>query len=204
MQLEIWLAFVATTLFISGTPGPNMLLMLSHGTRYGWRATLATMSGALLGLALLFTLSAFGLAAILKASATLFLLLKLVGAAYLIYLGVQCWRAGESLSLPQAKSDSAASRFRTGLAVALSNPKAILFAGAFLPQFITADRPQGRQWLILLCTFFVIEAVWQVAYAAGGTGLANWLRHPGRIRVFNRSCGSAFFAVAGALAFARR
>ncbi|SMC28551.1 Threonine/homoserine/homoserine lactone efflux protein [Andreprevotia lacus DSM 23236] len=204
MKLEIWLAFIAVTLFISATPGPNMLLMLSHGTRYGWRATLATMAGALCGLALLFTLSAFGLAAILAASATLFLILKLVGAAYLVYLGVQCWRAGESLSLPQAKSDTAWSRYRTGLTVALSNPKAILFAGAFLPQFISPSLPQGQQWLVLLSTFFVIEGMWQVAYAAGGHQLANWLRHPGRIRIFNRSCGSAFFAVGGALALARR
>ncbi|WP_035055857.1 LysE family translocator [Andreprevotia chitinilytica] len=204
MRPEIWFAFVATTLFISATPGPNMLLMLSHGTRYGWRATLATMAGALTGLALLFTLSAFGLAAILAASATLFLIMKLVGAAYLVYLGVQCWRAGESLALPQAKSDASWSRYRTGLTVALSNPKAILFAGAFLPQFIDPHLPQGHQWVVLLSTFFVIESVWQVAYAAGGTQLANWLRHPGRVRLFNRGCGGAFFAVGGVLALARR
>ncbi|BCL76339.1 amino acid transporter [Jeongeupia sp. HS-3] len=204
MHLELWLAFVATTFFISGTPGPNMLLMLSHGTRYGWQATLSTMAGALTGLALLFTLSAFGLAAVLATSASLFLLLKLLGAAYLVYLGVQCWRAGDELDEPNVRGDSTWARYRLGLTVALSNPKAILFAAAFLPQFVDARLPQGPQWALLLVTFFLIEAGWQIAYAAGGTRLASWMHRPGRIRYFNRFCGSAFFAVGGVLALARR
>lgn len=204
MRLDLWLAFVATTLLISATPGPNMLLMLSHGTRYGWQRTLATMAGALSGLAILFTLSAFGLAAILAASATLFMLLKIVGAAYLVYLGIQCWRAGASLHLPRADGESAAKRYRLGLTVALSNPKAILFAGAFLPQFVDPNLPQQHQWVVLLTTFFIIEGTWQVAYAAGGARLAAWLASPRRIKLFNRGCGGAFFAVGGLLALARR
>ena len=204
MRFDLWLVFVAATLFISATPGPNMLLMLSHGTRYGWRRTLATMAGALSGLAILFTASAFGLAAILAASATLFLVLKVVGAVYLVYLGVQCWRAGSTMSLPQASGGSALARYRLGLTVALSNPKAILFAGAFLPPFIDPKLPQQHQWVVLLATFFVIEATWQVVYAAGGARLAAWLASPRRITWFNRGCGGAFFAVGGVLALARR
>ncbi|WP_255988729.1 LysE family translocator [Chitinolyticbacter albus] len=203
MRLDLWLAFVAATLLISGTPGPNMLLMLSHGVRYGLRATLATMAGALLGLLVLIGLSALGVGAILAASVTLFTALKLVGAAYLIYLGVQAWRAGESLHLPRAAADSARARFRTGLAVALSNPKAILFAAAFLPQFIDARLPQGPQWAVLLASFFVIEVSWQAVYAWGGGRLAGWLAAPGRVRAFNRGCGATFFAAGGLLAAAR-
>ncbi|GGP22848.1 LysE family translocator [Silvimonas iriomotensis] len=204
MRFDLWLAFVLTTLLISATPGPNMLLMLSHGTRYGWKATTATMAGACTGLAILFTASAFGLAAVLAASATLFLVLKLVGAAYLVYLGIQCWRAGETLALPKANSNSGTSRFRLGLTVALSNPKAILFAGAFLPQFIDPHLPQQSQWCVLLVSFFIIESSWQIAYAAGGSRLAAWLQQPRRVRWFNRGCGGAFFAVGGLLALARR
>lgn len=204
MPLDLFFAFIVTTLFISATPGPNMLLMLSHGARYGWRATLATMAGALSGLALLIGLSALGLATILAASAELFLVLKLVGAAYLVYLGWQCWRAGIELKLPAAMGETAQARYRTGLAVALSNPKAILFAGAFLPQFINAQLPQGPQWAMLLATFFVIESSWQLAYAVGGVGLARWLSAPRRVRFFNRGCGLAFWAVGGMLALAKR
>ena len=202
MRFDLWLAFVATTLLISGTPGPNMLLMLSHGTRYGWKRAVSTILGALTGLAILFSASAFGLAAILAASATLFIVLKVVGAVYLVYLGVQCWRAGSNMSLPRAESDSSAARYRQGLAVALSNPKAILFMGAFLPQFVDPKLPQQHQWLVLLLTFFVIEGTWQVVYAAGGARLASWLANPRRIKVFNRSCGGAFFTVGGLLALA--
>jgi threonine/homoserine/homoserine lactone efflux protein len=204
MSLATWLAFIATTFLISGTPGPNMLLMLSHGTRYGWQGTLATMAGAITGLYFLFALSAFGMATILATSATLFLIFKIAGALYLIYLGWQCFRAGDSLQMPDAAADSAARRFRLGLTVALSNPKAILFAGAFLPQFIDTSRPQMGQWLVLLGSFFIIEASWQVAYAAGGARLGSWLKGPNRIKRFNQGCGAAFFTVGGLLAVAQR
>ncbi len=204
MNFNLWLAFLATTLFISATPGPNMLLMLSHGVRYGWQATLATMAGAITGLSILIGLSAVGVGAILAASVTLFTVLKVVGALYLVYLGIQCWQAGDTLRLPDANANSTKARFQTGLAVALSNPKAILFAGAFLPQFIDLKLPQGPQWAILLASFFVIEISWQIAYAWGGNRMASWLQGVGRIRAFNRGCGAAFFAVGGMLALARK
>ncbi|WP_410500180.1 LysE family translocator [Chitinibacter sp. S2-10] len=204
MSLNLWLLFLGTTLFISATPGPNMLLMLSHGVRYGWQATLATMAGAMTGLSILIGLSAVGVGAILMASATLFTALKIVGALYLVYLGWQCWQAGDEMQLPSKDANSPKARYQTGLAVALSNPKAILFAGAFLPQFIDVNQPQSTQWVILLSSFFIIEISWQVAYAWGGHRLADWLQGKGRIRFFNRSCAAAFFAVGGLLAFAKR
>jgi threonine/homoserine/homoserine lactone efflux protein len=201
MNLNLWIIFVASTIFISATPGPNMLLMLSHGARYGWRATLATMAGAISGLAILIGLSALGVGAILMASPALFQGLKLVGGVYLIYLGVQCWRAGETMNMPEKSANTAYARYQTGFTVALSNPKAILFAGAFLPQFIDLNQPQEPQWLILLVSFFCIESLWQVAYAWGGHQLAQWLLAPGRIRRFNRCCALAFFLVGSLLAF---
>ncbi|QKJ66554.1 LysE family translocator [Deefgea piscis] len=204
MSLQIWLAFIATTCFISATPGPNMLLMISHGARYGWRATTATMAGTIVGLALLLGASAMGVSTILATSALLFTALKIIGALYLLYLGYQCWNAGSQLSLPSANADTPRARFRTGLTIALSNPKAILFAGAFLPQFINPSLPQAPQWLILLSSFFVIELSWQLIYALGGMSLARWLASGQRIKAFNRSCALAFFAVGGALAFAKR
>jgi homoserine/homoserine lactone efflux protein len=147
-------------------------------------------------------LSALGVGAVLAASVTLFTGLKLVGAAYLIYLGVKSWRAGEQLKLPEAEAASGPARFRIGAAVALSNPKAILFASAFLPQFIDPHRPQGPQWTVLLATFFCIEAGWQLVYAWGGGQLKGWLQRPGHVRLFNRGCGGAFIAAGGLLALA--
>ncbi|WP_373976408.1 LysE family translocator [Chitinibacter sp. SCUT-21] len=202
MNINLWLLFLLTTFFISGTPGPNMLLMLSHGARYGWQATIATIGGAIAGLSILIGLSALGVGAILSSSVFLFNLLKICGALYLIYLGIQSWRAGELLQFNAPEAHHAPARFRVGLAVALSNPKAILFAGAFLPQFIDLHRPQHTQWLILLLSFFLIEIAWQLAYAWGGNRLASWLSGAGRIRFFNRSCALAFFVVGIGLALA--
>ena len=204
MSLNTWLLFLVTVFFVSATPGPNMLLALSHGIRYGVRRTLPTLAGLLTALGLIMAGSAAGLGAILAASELLFSLVKYAGAAYLIWLGIKTWRAapqplGQGPDGGSRTEGSAWQRFRTGFLVAMSNPKAFVFFTALFPQFMDASAPQGPQLMALAGTFYVIESSWQLAYAAGGSRLRNWLNSPLRLSWMNRFAGGSFMAAGVAL-----
>ncbi|TDR32983.1 LysE family translocator [Hydromonas duriensis] len=199
ISLSLWLTYVAAVFFISGTPGPNMLFAMTQGLRYGLRPIWPTLLGEVCGVLLILCLSMSGLGAILKSSLTLFTILKWIGAAYLIYLGIQMWRTvDEAAPLTddtvntRSCAPSFSNQFRTGLGVALSNPKAILFGLAFFPQFIHTDAPLLSQAIILLGTFAIIETAWMCIYATSGTQLSRFLASPARMRCFNRVSGSAF------------
>ena len=200
ISFSLWLTYVAAVLIISGTPGPNMLLAMTQGIRFGLRPIWPTLLGAVCGVLVILCMSMSGLGAILKASEQLFAVVKWVGAAYLIYLGIQMWRTShssmsnspEETHVVSIQTPSTIVQFRTGMAVAMSNPKAILFGLAFFPQFINADAPLLPQAVILLTTFATIEASWMCVYALGGTQLSKYLASPLRMRHFNRTSGSAF------------
>ncbi len=206
MSLHIWLAYVAAVFVISGTPGPNMLLSLTHGIHHGLTRAFSTMLGLLTGLAVILSISLGGLGALLLASANAFEVIKYAGAAYLIYLGVRTWRAAGARVVTEGRpdADSGWTRFRIGVLVSLSNPKAILFCVAFFPQFLDRHQPIARQAMILLTTFVVIETGWMLVYAAGGSKLASWLRKGERMRWFNRASGSVFIGAGVLLGTFRR
>ncbi|MBV8048401.1 MAG: LysE family translocator [Paludibacterium sp.] len=194
MTLNIWLLFIATTFFVSATPGPNMLLAMTHGIHHGVRATLVTCAGLMAGLFLYILVSAAGLGALLTTSPRLFAVITYAGAAYLLYLGIRTWRA-RPVTPQEARVDgglSAPTRFRNGFLVALSNPKAVIFFAALFPQFMNPRAPQLPQLMILTASFYVIEACWQFAYASGGAKLSGWLQSPRHIRLVNRLSGGAF------------
>lgn len=199
MSLNAWLLYVATVFFVSATPGPNMLLAMTHGIRYGVRHTLPTLAGLLLALGIIMCGSALGLGALLATSELLFSVVKYAGAAYLVWLGIKTWRAPASSlqeSTAAAVIDTAWQRFRTGFLVAMSNPKAFVFFTALFPQFMNAQADQSVQLAILAATFFVIESTWQIVYATGGAKLKSWLNTPLRLQWLNRFAGGSF-AVAG-------
>jgi len=207
MSLQLWLAYVAAVFIISGTPGPNMLLAMTHGIHHGLAPTArSTMLGLLAGLAVILGVSLGGLGAVLLASSELFEVLKYVGAAYLIYLGVKTWRAADSRLDTEGKPDAAGgwARFRIGVLVALSNPKAILFGVAFFPQFLDPAKPMAPQASILLLSFMAIETGWMCVYAGGGAKLAEWLKEGGRLRWFNHIAGGAFVSAGVLLGTFRR
>jgi len=206
MSLDIWLAYVAAVFVISGTPGPNMLLAMTHGIRHGLARTLSTMLGLLVGMIVLLSVSLGGLGALLLASAHAFEVIKYLGAAYLIYLGVKIWRTADADLSTERRPDAAGAwaRFRIGVFVALSNPKAILFGVAFFPQFLDRDRPIAPQAIILLITFIVIETGWMLAYAGGGSRLAVWLRKGQRMLWFNRAAAGVFVGAGVLLGAFRR
>lgn len=194
MTLNIWLLFITTTFFVSATPGPNMLLAMTHGIHHGVRRTMATCAGLMTGLLLIMLTSAAGLGALLATSEILFSAVKYLGAAYLVFLGIKTWRAQPvALARQEAVSDSPPlARFRAGFLVSMSNPKAFIFFTALFPQFMNAHLPQKPQLAILAATFFVIETSWQFAYASGGARLSRWLSSERRLRLVNRCSGGAF------------
>lgn len=209
MPLHTWLLYVVTVAVISAIPGPNMLLVMSHGARHGLRRSTATMAGCLSALLLMMAISAAGLGVFLKAWPTLFDSLRLAGAAYLVWLGVRTWRSARSASAHGDDADASAPRasgpgrwalFRNGFAVASSNPKAILFAAALLPQFIDPQARALPQFGTLLGTFAVIEVSWYFVYAGSGAQLGRWLRRAGVARGFARVTGAVFIGFGGVMA----
>ncbi|MBC7918676.1 MAG: LysE family translocator [Rhodoferax sp.] len=210
MTLSTWWLFIAMTFVVSATPGPNMLLIMSVSARHGLRMSVMAMLGCMTALLAMMSLSAAGLGAVLHTSPQVFEALRLAGAAYLAYLGVKVWRSPVEDHATETTSDAAVvpvvnnwAIYRHAFLVAASNPKAILFAAAFFPQFIHADSPQPPQFAILLVTFTVIEVGWYFAYAASGKRLSVYLQRASVMRLFNRITGGVFVGFAALMATAR-
>ena len=208
MSMHTWWLFVLMTFVVSATPGPNMLLVLSNSARFGLRAAMATMVGCMTSLLTMMSISAAGLGALLQMFPAVFDALRLAGAAYLAYLGVKSWRspvAEHPLDQPKVLGAlvKPSAHFRQGMLVAASNPKAILFAVAFLPQFINPENAQLPQFAILLSTFAVIEVSWYFIYAVSGKRLAVYLERASVLKVFNRVTGGAFIGFAAMMAMVR-
>src|SRR5258708_5858529 len=155
MAWHTWLICLVAAVGLSLTPGPNSLLVLTHGALHGHRKTLFTVAGGALGFVVLIALSMVGIGAVLRASAGALTVLKLFGGAYLIWLGIQLWRAPAIRLQTNASSADArgAELFRQGLLTAVSNPKGLLFYGAFLPQFIDPSRDLLIQCIGMTTTF---------------------------------------------------
>ena len=208
MSLQTWWLFVMMTFVVSATPGPNMLLVMSSSARFGFRAAIMTMAGCMTALLAMMSISAAGLGALLQAFPAVFDALRWAGAAYLAYLGVKTWRspvhdAAAQTPLVIARPTKSGALFRQGVLVAASNPKAILFAAAFLPQFIHPELPKLPQFSILLVTFAVIEISWYVIYAGSGQRLAAYLGRASVLKAFNRLTGGVFIGFAAAMAAIR-
>ncbi|MDP3814840.1 LysE family translocator [Pseudomonas sp.] len=203
MALHTWLLYLLAVIGLSLTPGPNGLLALSHGALYGQRKALFTIAGGVLGFTLLMALSMLGIGTLLKASAEALTLLKWLGGAYLIWLGIQLWRAPAlHLSLAEkAASRSDATLLRQGLLSALSNPKVILFFGAFLPQFLDPHADLWLQFAIMALTFALVEGGVEYLLARLAHRIRPWLQRSGK--GFNRCCGGLFALMGAALPMTR-
>ncbi|EKV27557.1 putative homoserine/homoserine lactone efflux protein [Caenispirillum salinarum AK4] len=212
MDWHTWVLFVTTVFFLSATPGPNMLLALSHGIRFGPRKAVATGIGTIAALMILMVVSVTGLGALLAASETAFSIVKWCGVAYLLFLGVKTWRApglvdtseaeaaGEAAPKPTAAWKLGAQAFL----VCFSNPKAIVFFVALFPQFLETAQPLAGQVAILAVTFAVCEFLWIMTYATGGGRLVPLLKRAGFGRLVNRLSGGMLIGAGALLAVARR
>jgi len=199
MIWETWLIYLIAVVGLSLAPGPNGLLALSHGAQYGHKKALYTVGGGVIGFVAVIALSMFGIGALLQASTHALTVLKWLGGGYLIWLGIQLWRA-PSMQLSETTNEapkSGLSLFRLGLLAALSNPKVMLFFGSFLPQFIDAERDLLPQFFIMAITFAVVEFFVEYLLARMAHKVRPKIERSGK--GFNRLCGSMFVVIGAAI-----
>lgn len=199
MNLDTWLIYLLASIGLSLSPGPNGLLALTHGALHGRRKALYTIFGGALGFVCLIALSMFGIGALLQTSIVWLTVLKWVGGAYLVWLGIQVWRAAP-IGVPTgavAAPRAGWSLFRQGALSALTNPKGLLFFAAFLPQFIDPARSLLLQFLVMAGTFAVVEVAIELLIASLAHRVSPWLQRVGRR--FNQACGGTFAAIGLAL-----
>ena len=202
MSLELYFAFVAAATALILAPGPNVALVvansLAHGARYG----LVTIAGASVATAILLAVVVYGASALLAVLADWFSLLRWIGVAYLVWLGVSAWRAPPTELVATAEARSARGIFLRGFIVSLFNPKTLLFFGAFLPQFVTPGPDAQGQLALLAATFLVLAMALDSVWALFAARFARVLRTNGRLR--NRLTGGALMTAGLGLALARR
>ncbi|KPF90935.1 amino acid transporter [Novosphingobium sp. AAP83] len=198
MAFHTWWLFVVTVFFISGSPGPNMLHVMTRSVELGLARSTLAMAGCFIAVVMLLSASALGLAALLAALPGAFTVLRVLGAGYLLWLGYKSWTAKDAaVDLVDGQGVPAISNgriFRTAFTVGISNPKALLFAAAFLPQFIDSSKPELPQLVVMILTFGVIEISWFFVYALGGRSIASALTRPALRTLFNRITGGVFVA----------
>ncbi|MGK5015160.1 MULTISPECIES: LysE family translocator [unclassified Janthinobacterium] len=198
MHISNWLLFCSVALLVTFSPGPAVLLAISNAIAVGPRRAMISSMGNGFGLFIISGVAMAGMGVVLATSATAFMLLKLAGALYLVYLGIKQWRSKTSIvadapvALGAANPNSFWKLFRQGLTVALTNPKAILFFSALFPQFITPGEPVAIQFTVLTTSFVACAMLAHLFYANLARLLKTQLATPGRAKLFNRISGGAF------------
>jgi len=208
LTLETWLAFAAASALLLVIPGPTILTVIGYSVTQGRRAAIPLVAAVALGDSTAFALSLLGLGSVLAASAIAFTVIKTVGGAYLLWLGVRMIRAGlNKATLASAAAPPRISRRRLFLnmyVVTATNPKGIIFYLAFLPQFLDSASAVAGPMLILAATFVALAIINATLYVTFAGGAATLLASDNAGRVFNLGGGS-LLSVAGVwAALARR
>lgn len=206
MDLTLWLAFTAASSVMLAIPGPTVMLVASYAMTRGQDTGWATVPGVALGDLLAMTVSLLGAGAVLAASAELFTLLKLAGAGYLVWLGIQLWRSKPELAaLPGGDQRRDKVRmFSNAFVVTALNPKGIVFFVAFVPQFIDPARPVVAQCAVLIATFVILGALNAAFWAVTAGTMRHRFSSPRALRLVNRLGGSAMIGAGLLTALARR
>ena len=194
MTLANWLLFCGVALLTTFTPGPAVLLAISNSVSNGPRSALVCSLGNALGLFIVSGIAMAGMGVVLATSAVAFTVLKVMGALYLIYLGYKQWTSRASMfpSANQTLAGSSWQLFGTGIVLALTNPKAILFFSALLPQFLTPNLPLFEQFVVLTTSFSACAVLSHAFYALLAHTLRRQFDNPTRVRLFNRVSGGIF------------
>ena len=213
MEFSSWLLFIVVGTAAVASPGPAILLAISNSVRFGMGKVLLSTLGNISGLFILSTAAIFGLGAIFKTSTSLFLLVKIIGAVYLIYLGIRQFRSTVNFFADQAdvikskngqekknRNKSNLKIFSEGFLIAITNPKAILFFTALFPPFINTEKGLPQQFLIMTFTFMAMSFICLMSYGLLANKAKNWFGYGNRATWFNRTLGSVFvFIGAGVL-----
>lgn len=192
MSLSLWLAFLLAAILIAISPGPGAAASMSAGMRFGYRSAVRVIAGLQAALVIQLTVVALGLGALLLTSTLAFDAVKFLGAAYLIWIGIQKWRSPPEEIDAENLAIAAKGLFMEGLLVNLTNPKAIVFIAALTPQFIDPTRPQWLQFLIIAATMCTVDIVVMSGYALLATRLRHWLHDPKTLKAQNRFFGGVF------------
>ncbi|PMG62605.1 lysine transporter LysE [Vibrio splendidus] len=197
--MEIWklLLFIPACFALNMTPGPNNLLSMNNARCYGFQAAFVAGLGRILAFSGMIALAASGLAVVLYTSETLFFLIKLFGAMYLLWIAFNLWRSQASPVADVEQNKNWFGLVKQEFALAAGNPKAILIFTAFLPQFVDVSANVNTQFFVLGSTFLVLEMLAISIYAAFGLYLRNWFSKPQMAKRFNKAC-SVFLALSGA------
>ncbi|EGT5661793.1 homoserine/homoserine lactone efflux protein [Cronobacter dublinensis] len=205
MTFEWWCTYLLTTLILSLSPGSGAINTMSTAISHGYRGAAASIAGLQTGLALHIVLVGIGLGALFSRSLMAFEVLKWAGAAYLIWLGIQQWRAAGAIDLNAlAQSQPRSKLFKRAVFVNLTNPKSIVFLAALFPQFIVPHQPQVMQYVVLGVTTVVVDIIVMIGYAALATRIGGWIKGPHQMKALNKVFGSLFMLVGALLATARR
>jgi homoserine/homoserine lactone efflux protein len=206
MSLELYAAYLIATLIVLVIPGPTVMLVLGYSLSEGRRCALSVVAGVALGDLTAMTLSLAGLGAIMTTSTGLFTVFKMIGAAYLVYLGIKTWR-----SRPAGLNRQPAECLRSGrvmmghaFAVTALNPKGIMFFAAFLPQFIQPARPVLPQLILLGGTFLILAIINATIYALVAGSIRETINRPSVLRRINRVGGGVLIGAGIMTAALRR
>ena len=201
--MELYFAFIAATVVLLLIPGPNVALIVANSVAHGARYGLLTVAGTSAAMLLQLGLTILGMTALLTVLAGWFEWLRWIGVAYLFWLGMQAWRAAPvDLTTTPAEPRSRRAIWLRGFLVSLTNPKTLLFYGAFLPQFVSADRDLTAQLVLLSATFFVLAVLLDGSWALLAGRFRKALAVNGRLR--NRLTGGLLIGAAAGLALARK
>lgn len=204
--MKLYLLFLLVAAATVASPGPGVMLSLNNALRLGWRGSLPGIAGVAAGAAVVAGLSATSLGLLLAQSALAFTLIQLLGAAYLVWLGIKLWRAPAQDWADEAQAPvlSPRRRFLEGLMLQFTNPKAIVFFLSILPQFMDPAHAAAPQLLLLVLSYAVLVLLIHSAYAWGAQSVRQFLGSARGRRWFQRGSGLVFIGFGLALARASR
>jgi homoserine/homoserine lactone efflux protein len=194
MSTEMFVLYLGTWSLVALTPGPAVMCAMTHATRYGFRSALVGIFGIQLGHLVFFGCVASGLAALLTTASTAFMVLRTIGALYLLYLGIRIiWSTLRAQGTKSAPLPVPARRriLLHGFAIQVTNPKALLFMSALLPQFIQPERSLAAQLIVLLAITIAVDVAVLSAYAYIARRGARSLRSSGFVLWLERAFGAA-------------
>lgn len=204
MDMHVWLAYVVTAVVFSLAPGSGTVNSISNGLSYGTRKSLSAIAGLQIGLTLHIILVGAGIGALVAQSATAFTVIKWVGAAYLVWLGIQKWREKSGLAThTQGEALSGTKLMSNAVLINLTNPKSIVFLVALFPQFIDPAKDQLTQLAVLGVTTVVIDSIVMLGYTSLAAQMGRFIRSDKIMSKINKVFGSMFVGCGALLAAAK-
>lgn len=208
MDINTWIVYCLAVLVLTASPGPSALFCATRAVSYGVFGGFIAALGSVTAITLILTLSFTGLGVLVAASELTFTVVKYLGAAYLVYLGIQSFRSKADnlakLGVDSSNKGVLTNNFFQGFIVGASNPKAIVFFTALFPQFINPNTSMLSQYSIFALTFMVLELSWLMCYVLLGIKSSNWLYRNNRMRLFNKLTGSVFIGAGTLLSLSNR